>query len=173
VCAQGGAHIAASHIVLRTVTRSSADPCKAVSPSVARTDKRCHVRGGEITGYGPGCGYVQGLPPGGRGASGSGTRVRKLHLSLVLALEQLTSHSRAAEVLAGLPQRDRSWCGVTQWSIRSRPCSRDSPCGGQYSRPAQGLWQRASASRRWTLVILKDRAEPEGAASTDHWKRIE
>jgi hypothetical protein len=46
--------------------------------------------------------------PGGTGALGTGTRVRSLHLSLVLALEQLTSHSRTAEVLAGLSQRDRS-----------------------------------------------------------------
>jgi hypothetical protein len=35
------------------------------------------------------------LPRGGRGASGSGTRVRKLHLSLVLAVEQVTTNSRA------------------------------------------------------------------------------
>jgi hypothetical protein len=162
VCGQGGAHFAASHIVLRTVTRSSADPCKALSPSVARTDKRCHVRG-EITGYGPGCGYAQGLPRGGRGASGSGTRVRKLHLSLVLALAQVTSHSRAAEVLAGLSPRDRSWCGVPNGQF-ARPGLRDRPCGCQYRRPAQRLWWRAGASRRWTLVILNDRAGPEDAA---------
>src|SRR5229473_7910864 len=55
------------------------------------------------------------------------------------------------------------FCWGTQWSISLGPARGTGLAGGQYRRPAQGLWQRAGALRRWTLVLLNDRAGLEGS----------
>ena len=73
------------------MTRSNADSCKVLLSRAFRESEQTNdaTFGGEIAGYGPGWGDKQRYTPGDWGRLGSGTRVRNLRLSLVLALEQL------------------------------------------------------------------------------------